>query len=319
MSISSQQYANLIQHAYGQEVDGKKGQMQHLVGDEVTLEGVTYKVLEYMDQPSGYQGAIHQCVDTGEIVVTHCRDISPASTKTGNVQCRVAAVFGAAARSDASIKKLEIRRRRLWLGVGVMLSLSACNLSTPFGKKPVVDYKQNPSPQQRYDITLTITDAPGTFASMEGLVQYNVVNEECLPPPNSNPGGYSSRRTLHVPFALTQVSENEYKGAVYADLMLDADYHGRGVCHWQLIQAQVHMKATGVGGETLFAPDLSASLLLAGQKKTLYFLKASYPRHPESILETPLAFGQADRSKMLSTLMDEDLFTITLTSKAGTP
>jgi hypothetical protein len=211
------------------------------------------------------------------------------------------------------------KQRSLLLGIGVMLSLSACNLSTPFGSKPVVDYKQNPTPQQRYDITLTIADAPGPFASVEGLVQYDVVNEECLPPPNSNPGGYSSHRTLHVPFALTQVSANEYKGTVYADLMLDEDYYGRGVCQWKLIQARVHMKATGAEGETLFIPSLSAGPLFAEQTATTYFWKGHYPRNAGVDLERPVTFGQTTRSKMASNLVDEDVFTIKLTSKAGTP
>ena len=71
MSITSQQYANLTQHAYGEEHDGKEGQMRHLVNEKIILEGVTYKVLEYMDRTSGYQGAIYQRVDTGQIVVAH--------------------------------------------------------------------------------------------------------------------------------------------------------------------------------------------------------------------------------------------------------
>ncbi|HLM53418.1 MAG TPA: hypothetical protein VK325_07505, partial [Pseudoxanthomonas sp.] len=71
MSITSQQYANLTAHAYGEEHDGKSGQMQHLVRTGVTLEGVPYKLLEYMDKDSGYQGAIYQRMDTGQIVVAH--------------------------------------------------------------------------------------------------------------------------------------------------------------------------------------------------------------------------------------------------------
>ena len=71
MSLDSQHYANVTAHSYGVEVDGKRGQMQHFVNKEIDLEGVTYKVLEYMDKPSGYQGAIYQRMDTGEIVVAH--------------------------------------------------------------------------------------------------------------------------------------------------------------------------------------------------------------------------------------------------------
>ncbi len=65
MTMDSQQYASLVAHGYGEERDGKKGQMQHMVNQPFDLEGVIYEVLEYMDKPSGYQGAIYQRVDTG--------------------------------------------------------------------------------------------------------------------------------------------------------------------------------------------------------------------------------------------------------------
>lgn len=71
MTIGTQQYANLASHSYGEVHNGLKGQMQHLVGQQIEKEGVKYTVLEYMDRPSGYQGAIYQRVDTGEIVVAH--------------------------------------------------------------------------------------------------------------------------------------------------------------------------------------------------------------------------------------------------------
>ena len=65
MSLSSQQYAGLADHSYKTPgVDFNKD-------DPVTIEGVTYKVLEHMDRPSGYQGTIYQRVDTGDIVVAH--------------------------------------------------------------------------------------------------------------------------------------------------------------------------------------------------------------------------------------------------------
>lgn len=71
MSIKSQQYANLADHVYGKEWNGKKGELRHLEGKEITVEGVTYTLLKYMDRSSGYQGAIYQRKDTGEIVVAH--------------------------------------------------------------------------------------------------------------------------------------------------------------------------------------------------------------------------------------------------------
>jgi hypothetical protein len=59
-------------------------------------------------------------------------------------------------------------------------------------------------------------------------------------------------------FELTRVSDVEYTGTVYADGILDEDYYGRGICRWQLTQARVQLKATGVPRETLFSASISA-------------------------------------------------------------
>ena len=62
MSITSQQYANLSKDSYEPR---KKD-------DEITRDGVKYKVLEHVgNKISGYQGTIYQRIDTGEIVVAH--------------------------------------------------------------------------------------------------------------------------------------------------------------------------------------------------------------------------------------------------------
>lgn len=208
---------------------------------------------------------------------------------------------------------------RLWLGVVLLLSLTACNPFSYFGSKPVPDYKQNRNPKQRYDITMTIANAPGVFASMEAWMLYSVANQECLPAPNSNPQGTSNHMTRPVPFALVKVSDTEYTGTVYMDFLLDEDYHGRGICHWQLLNIGIDLKATGVEGETSFLPGLSGDDLIAGKAVTTYFLKKSYPRHPESVGENPVASGQSDRSKMAFDTKDNDLFAITLVPKEVQP
>lgn len=67
MSMSSQDYAELAEHSYD-----RKQEMRGLVGKEVTLEGVQYRVLEHVDSGrTGYQGTIYQRVDSGEIIVAH--------------------------------------------------------------------------------------------------------------------------------------------------------------------------------------------------------------------------------------------------------
>jgi len=65
MSLTSQQYAALANDVY---------QKPRETGEDsgpVTIGGVSYKRLEYMDSPSGYQGIIYRRIDTGEIVVAH--------------------------------------------------------------------------------------------------------------------------------------------------------------------------------------------------------------------------------------------------------
>lgn len=71
MTIPTQQYALLAEQSYGDDKKGREGKWLHPVDQVFELEGVKYKALEYMDRPSGYQGAIYQRVDTGEIVVAH--------------------------------------------------------------------------------------------------------------------------------------------------------------------------------------------------------------------------------------------------------
>ncbi|WP_408951100.1 lipase family protein [Lysobacter sp. Hz 25] len=61
MSLNSQQYAALADDSY----------KKHDKGEDVTLDGVKYTVLNHVDKPSGYQGTIYKRIDTGEIIVAH--------------------------------------------------------------------------------------------------------------------------------------------------------------------------------------------------------------------------------------------------------
>mgnify|MGYP006975406327 CR=1 FL=1 len=198
--------------------------------------------------------------------------------------------------------------------------LTAC--TQPMNDTPGPEYRENPDPRQAYRLTMTIEDAPGPLKIMVSAAQYDVVNRECLPPPKDNPGGRSSPvPTNDIPFELTRISDNQYTGIVYLDGMIDDDYHGRGVCRWELIQAQVQLKATGAETETRFFASLSrnSGAFDSGNPTVLYYSKHSYPRHPEAMLDEPLSFGQADRSGMASWLTDEDVFSIALAAEQAAP
>lgn len=178
-------------------------------------------------------------------------------------------------------------------------------------------YRQNPRPRQAYLITMTLADAPGPFGSVEGFAQYDIVNRTCLPPMDKFSGAQTEAASASPPVTFTKVADNTYTATIYTDLMLEEDIYGNGVCHWQIVQVSVRLKATGAHEETRFAPSLSREALEVGTMETTYFRKVFYPRDAD--IEDYSAYGQTDRSKMSTTLSDSDLFTITLASKALTP
>ncbi|MCC5049767.1 DUF6792 domain-containing protein [Xanthomonas campestris] len=65
MSLTSQQYAALADDVY------KEPRETGLDSRPANIGGITYKRLEYVDSPSGYQGIIYQRIDTNEIIVAH--------------------------------------------------------------------------------------------------------------------------------------------------------------------------------------------------------------------------------------------------------
>lgn len=183
-------------------------------------------------------------------------------------------------------------------------------------EKPMTEYRQNPAPKQAYRLKMKIENAPGPFAEMKALAQYDVTNQECLTPPKDNPGGLSSPvPTEDVEIPLTKVSDGEYEGTVYVDQMLDQDYVGRGTCHWELMQVRVHMKATGADGETLFIPSIPSRKLLPAEEEMVYFNKISYPRTQGSTLDEPVDTGESNRTKFGPTIREDDLFTVTFTPR----
>jgi hypothetical protein len=209
------------------------------------------------------------------------------------------------------------------LGLASTLALAACtpsgtDMTSPASASAALArqedapaHRRNPQPKQAYRITMTIENAPGPFASMTALAQFDVVNKECLRPPKDNPGGHTSPvPTEDVEIPLQKVSDNTYSGMVYADQMLE-DYNGRGICHWKLMQFRVHMKATGAEGETLFIPSIPDDKLLSGQPETVYFNKIGYPRSgSDNFPDT----GLNDRGRFGPSIPDEDLFTVRFTS-----
>lgn len=207
------------------------------------------------------------------------------------------------------------------MAVAASMALAACapvqdsSASVEEGEdKPL--RKLNPNPERAYVITMKIEGAPGPFAMIEGVAQYDVENApECgryLKFAGVHPG-----MTSMESFPLTRVSDTEYEGRIYADLLLNEDYFGRGVCRWKFIQAQVVLKATGGTEETEFLPYLRAKAVYGEDSEIRYFRKEIYPR--DAKMDRFPSFGQVDRSKFAPDISDDDLFAIKLTSREVRP
>lgn len=169
--------------------------------------------------------------------------------------------------------------------------------------------KLNPAPKQAYELVLTLKDAPGPFAIVEGVAQYDASNyADCgriLPAT-----GTAGRITSQEPVTLRKIGENEYRGTFYLDRMQDEDYYGRGVCHWSLTGVGTMLRATNGEADTRFLTFVDKKRMGAGSQLTRYYPRADYPRIEE--ITGYGASGQEDPSSYRADLRDA-LFSTTTT------
>lgn len=95
--------------------------------------------------------------------------------------------------------------------------------------------QRNPHPVKRYEIIATV-DAPGSWDSVSGAVFFEVANLACTPE-DKFLGVHAKTRDVTIDFEMAKMDERTWKGYFYRDSMLDEDYYGLGVCHWDVTQA----------------------------------------------------------------------------------
>lgn len=174
-----------------------------------------------------------------------------------------------------------------------------------------LNIRRNPAPQHRYEITLEIEDAPGPFEVVEGFMQYEVRDDQCVPKDPVS-GALPQRPKQTIPATYQRVAENTYRATVYTDLLLDDDYFGLGVCPWTLIATRAELRAKA-HYETRFVPDLSLDELQRQHAKRLYFPKSEYSNRNTGYP----AFGMG--SALLKPELEDRMFTITVTPRKATP
>jgi hypothetical protein len=132
--------------------------------------------------------------------------------------------------------------------------------------------KKNPHPVQRYEVIAT-TDAPGPWDKVSGTVFFGVTNLACTPK-DEFVGVHAKPRDVPIDFEMTQTGKNTWVGHFYRDAMLDANYYGLGICHWD---AAVVTPVFVVHGRSFGAPTgLKEDLK---QPQLLYFKKRDYANH----------------------------------------
>lgn len=134
----------------------------------------------------------------------------------------------------------------------------------------------NAHPKMRYEITLTIKDAPGLFDSVTGSALYEVTNEKCSPF-SKFMGIYRPPSIQDNQLLVTQVSDHEYVVTTYLDLMKDEDYYDLGVCHWAMNQVIFRLKAGGAE----FIASILRDEIISQQPTTIYLLKEAYLHRAE--------------------------------------
>lgn len=165
--------------------------------------------------------------------------------------------------------------------------------------------QQNPHPKMRYDITMTIEDPPGPFGSVTGFVQYEVANNKCVP---EDPlAGVRVTPSTNPPITFTRISDNVYTATVYADLIKDKDYYGKGICHWSMIAVVAELKTN----EVTLGPYIGYEDMASHKPNTMYFSKEFYsksdvPELHDSGIPYSIYSTEADRS---------EFFAITITAK----
>lgn len=174
-------------------------------------------------------------------------------------------------------------------------------------------FRIDPDPKRRYDITMTIKDAPGPFGDVGFSAHY--IARNCMYWTDKF-AGTTARPTHTIAMPFKKLDEVTYVATVYLDTMLDEDYYGDGICHWELLEVAAGLEATGADGETGFGPDISLEHIVAQGSVTKFFWKKRYPR---SQTDNFSSFGQTDRRKFASDIPDSEIFSISLASKETQP
>ena len=172
-------------------------------------------------------------------------------------------------------------------------------------------YRKNPRPADIYDLTITINDPPGPFQVVEGWVQYQITNMDCLPPANFFSGVQTTPISTSLPIKLERTGSGRYQGRVALDGLINGDYFGHGICRFMTVGPAIRLKATGAADETRFIASVDAEDMADAVELTSLYWRGHYPRE-EKIAGYP-DYCHTSPDKFVEHLRGE-LFSVTITT-----
>ncbi|WP_296258158.1 MULTISPECIES: hypothetical protein [unclassified Pseudomonas] len=132
------------------------------------------------------------------------------------------------------------------------------------------DVSINQHPTMRYEVTVKLDGAPGSFDRIEGMADYRVKNEDCVAlTPVTGATVPPERR---VPLKLVRSEHNLYTFEFFADLLQDKNYFDKGVCHWVIVAVSANLWNKSVD----FSAPLFHDDLFRGRSVTRYYSNRSY-------------------------------------------
>lgn len=169
----------------------------------------------------------------------------------------------------------------------------------------------NPSPAQRYVLTLRFDGLPGEVADLDATADFEVENRDCVPYDFTRAvGGVRLPPRHSVPLVLERVDAGTWTAVVHEDALLDEDYYGLGVCRWALNNASVHFRSDA----TRFVGGIPADRLLAGGTMVDHFLTRDFAQKPEPM---EVVFGEEAGDYYQASAGPQ--FTLTITARREAP
>lgn len=126
--------------------------------------------------------------------------------------------------------------------------------------------KTNPSPTQRYEITVELVDPPADVKNISGAAYFSIPDVICMPTPDRI-AGYTPGSRYEKKFPLVPTGNNTYRGHIFLDWPIDEDYYGLGVCKWELAYIDATVARSN---EFLQITRLSSAELLSLSDATAY-------------------------------------------------